>query len=481
MKSNKIIGFIAAAAFVFILGMPTDKSYKADTELGVSYATHVENIGWQGAVENGQEAGTDGKGLRIEALKLNLTNAPEGAHIQYQGHVQNIGWQDWKQDGEEAGTDGKGLRVEALRIKLKNMPGYSVQYRAHVQNIGWQDWVSDGQEAGTDGKGFRIEALEVKIVKVSDNSTVGVSYAGHVQNVGWQDAVENGQISGTEGKGLRVEALKLNLTNAPEGAHIKYQGHVENIGWQEAVQDGEEAGTDGRGFRVEAIKIALENLPGYSVQYRAHVQNIGWQDWVSDGQEAGTDGKGLRIEAIEVRIVKTADGSTPKPVDFIDYSNIPQPAFDKDKTKMDWNSSDKLNQEVNKIENPTGIIYAYNDAGDKITGNVFDAIDLQGNYVADREATEEQAKNNLIKLYDYNNGGLYTAQNGTVYKVAGVYKEYTSTKSNDIDTLKKAVKKLNTQFMTSGYDQSKTFDRLYVVTDGTGTFWINRVVVYLTK
>ena len=108
--------------------------------------------------------------------------------------------------------------------------------------------------------------------------------------------------------------------NAPAGAHIKYQTHVQNIGWQTPVEDNAEGGTDGKSLRVEAIKIALENLPGYSIQYRAHVQNIGWQPWVSDGQEAGTDGKSLRIEAIEIRVVKTADGSTPTPVDFITTS-----------------------------------------------------------------------------------------------------------------------------------------------------------------
>ncbi|PJI06784.1 MULTISPECIES: GH25 family lysozyme [Clostridium] len=275
--------------------------------LGVSYKTHVQNFGWLASVMNGAEAGTSGQGLRMEALNINLVNAPADAHIQYQAHVQNIGWQDWVSDGQEVGTDGKGFRVEAMKIKLQNMPGYSIQYRAYVQNIGWQDWVSDGQEAGTNGQGLRVEKLQIRLVKISDNSTVGVSYQGHVQNVGWQDPVENGQIAGTEGQDLRVEALKINLKNAPANAHIKYQSHVQNIGWQNWVSDGTEVGTDGKGLRVEAIKLQLENMPGYSVQYRAHVQNIGWQDWVSDGQEAGTDGKGLRVEAIEIRIVKTAN------------------------------------------------------------------------------------------------------------------------------------------------------------------------------
>lgn len=308
MNKKKIMSLLLTAAIsLSILGCSA-KNIKADTLpiVGVTYQTHVQNVGWQNPVGDNSEAGTDGRSLRVEALKINLVNAPSGASIEYQAHVQNVGWQNWVSGGAEAGTDGKSLRVEALRIKLVNMPGYSVQYRAHVQNVGWQNWVSDGQEAGTDGKSLRVEAIEIKIVKISDNSTVGVSYVGHVQNVGWQDAVQNGQIAGTEGKALRVEALKIGLINAPAGASIHYQTHVQNIGWKDAVADGVEGGTDGKSLRVEAIKIWLTGLDGYSVQYRAHVQNIGWQNWVSNGEEAGTDGKSLRVEAIEVRIVKNA-------------------------------------------------------------------------------------------------------------------------------------------------------------------------------
>ncbi len=137
----------------------------SSTSPGVTYEGHVQNVGWQPWVSDGVEAGTDGQGLRVEALKIKLTGTlPTGASIEYQGHVQNIGWQPVVSDGAEIGTDGQGLRVEAIRISLKNMAGYSVQYRTHVQNIGWQPWVSDGAEAGTDGQGLRVEALQIKIV-----------------------------------------------------------------------------------------------------------------------------------------------------------------------------------------------------------------------------------------------------------------------------------------------------------------------------
>ena len=273
--------------------------------VSVSYKAHVQNIGWQDWVSDGQEAGTDGKALGVEALQINLVNAPAGANIKYLAHVQNVGWQNPVSDGQEAGTDGKALSIEALKITLENMPGYSIQYQAHVRNVGWQTWVSDGQQAGTVGKALCVEAIRIRLVKISDNSTMDVQYQGHVGEIGWQSSVTNGQISGTEGLSLGLEALKVNLIDAPVGASIKYVAHVENIGWQIPVSDGQEAGTEGQAFNIEAMKISLENMPGYSVQYQAHVENVGWQAWVSDGQEAGTVGKALRIEAIRIRIVST--------------------------------------------------------------------------------------------------------------------------------------------------------------------------------
>ena len=38
--------------------------------------------------------------------------------VAYQAHVQNIGWQNWVNDSEVAGTTGKALRIEAIRILL---------------------------------------------------------------------------------------------------------------------------------------------------------------------------------------------------------------------------------------------------------------------------------------------------------------------------------------------------------------------------
>ena len=130
------------------------------------YSAHVQNIGWQDEVYNGETIGTVGQGLRMEALKLDLYKPLYSGEVTYSAHVQNIGWQDWKKDGEISGTVGEKLQMEAVKIKLTGEMAdhYDIYYRAQVEELGWLDWVKDGKEAGTTGKGYRLESLEIKLV-----------------------------------------------------------------------------------------------------------------------------------------------------------------------------------------------------------------------------------------------------------------------------------------------------------------------------
>jgi uncharacterized protein YjdB len=143
---------------------------------GVTYSAHVQDKGWQPYVNDGAQAGTTGKSLRLEAINIKLTgDVPAGASITYEAHVQKIGWQAAESNGAQAGTTGKSLRVEALKITLNGMSGYNVKYRAYVQNIGWQPWqttengtnIADAAIAGTVGKSLRVEAVEIAIEKTT--------------------------------------------------------------------------------------------------------------------------------------------------------------------------------------------------------------------------------------------------------------------------------------------------------------------------
>ena len=135
----------------------------------VTYTPHVAQLGWRGTSKNGQSAGTTGRALSIEALKISLQNQTSKGNIEYRTHVQNKGWTNWSKNGGVSGTTGKGLRTEAIEIKLTGEMAkeYDVYYRVHSQNYGWLGWAKNGKPAGTSGKSLRAEAVEIVIVEKS--------------------------------------------------------------------------------------------------------------------------------------------------------------------------------------------------------------------------------------------------------------------------------------------------------------------------
>ena len=219
-----------------------------------------------------------------------------------------------------AGTSGRGLRLEGIKIRLTGEIAdlYDVYYRVHAQNVGWLSWAKNDQVAGSSGYGYRLEGIQIVIVekgmeppemypeaKSSDyfKEKVNVIYQTHTENIGWQANVRNGATQGAPGQHLRIESIKIKTESTTEGS-IRYATHVQNIGWQDFVEAGQYAGTEGRGLRLEGIKIELtgELAEKYDVYYRIYVENMGWLDWASNGIEAGSTGFGLKLEGIEVKI-----------------------------------------------------------------------------------------------------------------------------------------------------------------------------------
>lgn len=314
-----IVGFLIISTLVFGTTIEA-KAELVDADFGVKYTSHIQNKDWESKwASNGEMSGTEGQSLRLEALKIQLENAPSGVGIRYSAHVQNVDWMSPVQDGAISGTTGKELRLEAIKIELTNAPkGYHVAYQVHVQDIGWQEWVYDGEIAGTVGKSLRVEAIRIKILKdteieaPSDNG-LDVSVSTHVSDVGWTDYVNGGAESGRPSSGKRVEAFILNPINLPQGIELKYQAHVQNVGWMNSVKSGEVSGTEGRSLRMEAFKIWLEgNNQNLNVLYRAYVEGIGWTNWLKNGEIAGTVGMGKRIEGIQVKISRDITDIKPK-------------------------------------------------------------------------------------------------------------------------------------------------------------------------
>ena len=346
MLKRKISVVCAALIASFSLSMFTLPGRQVNAEsaagVSVSYATHVQNDGWQSAVSDGAIAGTTGRSLRLEALTVSLTTDLD-LGIEYRSHIQDYGWeQTWHANGEQSGTTGESKRLEALEIRLtgSEAANYDVYYCTHVQNIGWMDWVKNGERSGTEGFSLRQEALAIVILPAGSpapaslgtgtaptgsSSTAaptptpstldGLSYSTHIQNIGWQNFVADGQLSGTTGQSLRLEGIKIEINNV-DGVGVRYRTHIQNLGWEATwKENGQVSGTTGESLRLEAIQIELTgpNASQYDIYYRTHVQNIGWLDWAYNGRASGSAGYSYRLEAIEIRIVpagSTAPGST---------------------------------------------------------------------------------------------------------------------------------------------------------------------------
>lgn len=317
-----------------------DKGKTAPTNLGsytdafkvapptVSYATHVQSQGWQDYKSNGAMSGTEGKSLRLEAVKMKLTNLSGG--IEYRTHIQGIGWEStWKKNDELSGTTGQARRLEAIQIRLTGDAAnqYDIYYCTHAQGFRWLNWAKNGEQAGTAGYGYRLEGIRIQLVKkggqapakIGTNSNkfianAKISYTTHVQTQGWQNYVSNGATSGTAGKSLRLEGIKIKLENLSGG--IEYKTHIQGIGWETSWKKNNElSGTTGQARRLEAIQIQLtgEAANQYDVYYRVHAQNLGWMGWAKNGEKAGTSGYSYRLEGIQIKLVPkggSAPGST---------------------------------------------------------------------------------------------------------------------------------------------------------------------------
>ena len=288
---------------------------------------HVAERGWLPAVGGGEDVGTTGRGLALQAVRASLEGAGEGSSVSVAAHVAGIGWQDAASAPSYAGTVGQGRAVQAVRVSLSGpvSDSYDVWYRVHAAGYGWLGWAKDGEAAGTEGLGVQAEALQAVLVeKGGDAPSTGdpaelsvpsLSLRAHVSGVGWQPAVGNGGTAGTTGQSRAVEAIAAEVSSPVSGG-LSYSAHVSGVGWQDEVSGGAVAGTTGQGRAVECVKMRLTGdlSEYYDVWYRAYVQDYGWLGWASDGARAGTTGIGYRVEALQVRVL--AKGSAaPGPTD----------------------------------------------------------------------------------------------------------------------------------------------------------------------
>lgn len=296
---------------------------------GIEIGGHVQVAG-NVKVANGQRLGTEGQ--RLEGINIRVAEGYQltGDYtIEYRMHVQGQGWLDWAdiENHEFAGTEGYGIRGEAIQVRVVSTATQE-EAEENGEQIAAADIVSlDAAEGAVEPE--TNNTLDVNVDGIHHiHPTVKVG-TGHVQVLG--NLHDEGEFVSTTGAGIktigtteqgrRLEELTLGIKNAGlhgtdglvDAGELQIAAHLQDIGWTkgETNEDGTvTVGTRGQARRLEALSIELPEAMQqvFSIQYRVHVQGQGWLAWTADGGLAGTTGQARRIEAVQVRIVPRGAG-----------------------------------------------------------------------------------------------------------------------------------------------------------------------------
>ena len=282
---------------------------------GLSTSAHVQNIGWTNT-NSGKNVtlGTTGRGLRVEAFRINRPSSDVSGDVVYQAHVQNIGWQGVVRNGQVAGTTGRSYRVEAVRLSLTGdlAEEYDIWYRTHVGNIGWLAWTNNGESSGTCGMAMRVEAVQIALLpkgsagpkaqgQASDlpfldaTTSVGCLYSARISD-GATIQASDGKTSGTIGQSKPICGIAAEISGM--SGSISYSAYVSGKGWTSYASNGEWVGD----ANVEAVRVTLngELAKFYDVWYQSHMSDLGWIGWACNGQSSGPTGRGYIMEAWQV-------------------------------------------------------------------------------------------------------------------------------------------------------------------------------------
>jgi uncharacterized protein YjdB len=283
---------------------PTPRATATPLGIQVRYRAYVSGVGWQEYRSQGEIAGTTGQSRAIEAIQLDLLNAPANANVRYRVHVAFQGWLDWSDRGGIAGKPGEGLQIEAMQIGLQGVPeGTYISTEVHARDWGWLGHVRDFWETGTRYQSRRIEAFRAYVRTGSpEPAQVRAAYSLKLQDRDWTDWNRNGETGGTTGEQRRVEAMRVVLYNKPESMDVEYIVNLEGSSWGAWTRDAGVAGAPGQNRSIFAYEMRLiSRYEGSHVNYQGHYQNKGWLGPIREGA-LGKPEDGLRLEAIRVHI-----------------------------------------------------------------------------------------------------------------------------------------------------------------------------------
>lgn len=308
-------------------------TYAETNSAHVVYRAHCEDVGWTDYSSDGVYAGTTGRGLRLEALLIQLEGV--SGSIVYHSYMEQIGWQAYASDGQVSGTTGRGLKLEAIQMDLTGEAAskYDLYYQVHKADLGWTGWGKQGSIAGSGAYlQNRIEAIQILLVPkgspaptnlpTNPSSAPKVNYSAHVMNIGWQDYAYTMGVAGTTGQSMRLEALRIRMPSM-DNFGIEYRTYVQGTGWQNWFKNNEISGTTGQLLNTTALAVRLTGYlsANYNVYYRTYSNGIGWSIWASNGQGSGYAGSTAEMEAFQLCIRKKSEGEPPSTLPITALTN----------------------------------------------------------------------------------------------------------------------------------------------------------------
>lgn len=238
-ESGQISGTIGQEKKIKAIRMRLTKDL-AD-EYDIYYRTHLQGFGWLGWAKNGEIAGTMDFDFRVEAYEIKLVKKGTGeatgnseeekeTNITYQAHVQSIGNQNIVSEGETAGTTGQRKNLEGLIINLNTTLTGNIEYQSFVENADFGEWQKNGELTGTTGQHKAIQLIKIRLTdQLSER--YDIYYRVHSEKYGWLGWAKNGEIAGASYYNIQAIEIKIHLKVDSASKNLNTNNHYIETGF----------------------------------------------------------------------------------------------------------------------------------------------------------------------------------------------------------------------------------------------------------
>ena len=184
----------------------------------IYYRVHVQGFGWLGWAKNGESAGTENLNFRIESFEIKIIEKGTGeetgnsietkdAKIYYEAYAPNENFNE-VEEGQMAGTIGRGLGINSFKIRLETNLIGNILYQAYTVTNGWEESWKKQDEISPTTNDDKITQIRIKL-EDEMSEKYDVYYRVHASHVGWLDWAKNGESAGSSI--YNIEAIEIRL------------------------------------------------------------------------------------------------------------------------------------------------------------------------------------------------------------------------------------------------------------------------------